>query len=185
MTNRQQKLALNTCGYIKPFIAETDQILDVGMGSGFVLDYIKRYSGAKIQGIDVINVSQTTTKPIIYDGVKIPFADNAFSVSICSFVLHHASEQSKLLSELARVSQSTIIIFEDTPETPFEIMLTKIHALLSILKFKSENPRFHGNTEWKNIFDQSGLTIAYEERISRKRDLVYPVRRKMYILKKA
>ena len=185
MINRQQKLALNTCGYIRPFIANTDQILDVGMGSGFVLDHIKRYIGAQIQGIDVIDISQTTTKPLIYDGINIPFADNAFSVSICSFVLHHASEQLRLLSELARVSQSAIIIFEDIPETSFEIMLTKIHALFSVLQYRSNHLKFHSDMEWKNIFDQNGLTIAYEERISRKRDLAYPVNRRMYILKKA
>ncbi len=154
------------------------------MGSGFVLDYIKQYTGAQIQGIDVIDISQTTTKPIIYDGVKIPFADNAFSTSICSFVLHHASEQSKLLSELARISRSSIIILEDTPTTPFEFMLIRMHALYSLLRYKSNHLKFHSDSEWKDIFSQNGVTVTYEERISRKRDLIYPVRCRMYILRK-
>lgn len=181
---RQKKLAQNTYQHLKGYIGADDSVLDVGFGSGLVGEQIQRKIGAKLKGIDVVDVSRTDLRPIIFDGCHIPFPDSAFTVALCSFVLHHTRHQRELLAEMKRVAHSTIIIFEDIPKNILERILVRIHALLSVFAFKSE-PLFRHDSDWKDLFRDCGLEVVYEENISKKRDWAYWVSRKMYILKES
>lgn len=183
MFARQKKLAQNTYEHLKRHIAVDDVVLDVGSGFGLVGDEIKKKIGAEIKGIDVVDVSRTDYKPVIFDGRHIPFPDSSFTVALCSFVLHHTKHQRELLTEMKRVADRAIIIFEDIPKNIIERILVLIHAWLSVFIFKSKNPCFRPDQGWKSLFRDCGLEVVYEEDISKKRDWVYWVSRKMYVLK--
>jgi ubiquinone/menaquinone biosynthesis C-methylase UbiE len=136
MFNRENKLAQNTLLYLEKYLSKNDSILDVGTGNGLVAKLIREKIGARVTGIDVIDINHAPDKTIIFNGHEIPFGDNSFSVSICPFVLHHAANQEKLLEETRRVTQSAIIILEDIPQTFYDKILGFLHKFSSIIRYK-------------------------------------------------
>ena len=175
-------MANKTFAHLQHYITQKDKILDVGSGNGFISEKIRKEIGARVIPIDVGNFSENGHKPIIFDGVSIPFHDNTFSTSIVCFVLHHARHPLKLLQEIKRVTIEKIIIFEDTPETLLDIVLTYGHWIGSLIKYRSRKMQFKPDAEWKKIFNTLGFVVVEERYISRKRHWIYPIHRKMYLL---
>ena len=183
MFKRETKLAQNTFLYLKNYLSKDDRVLDIGTGNGLVANLIREHIGAQVKGIDVININHTEHKTLIFNGKDIPFENNYFSVSICCFVLHHAYNQIELLKDMKRVTRSTIIILEDTPQTFLDKILGFIHKFPSTLRYHSSRVNFKTDDEWKGFFRDNGLILKKVLKIE-KRDPTYPISRRMYVLEK-
>lgn len=185
MFNREQLLAEKTFLVLQKYLTQSDYILDVGTGTGLVAELISRRIGAKIECIDVIDVNQSSMNLKIYDGKNIPFEDNTFSKVICCFVLHHSQYPKKLIREIKRVSKSKIFILEDTPTTLLDRLLAHFHSLFSKPRYGSKNMKFHDVEGWKKIFKECNLITGNGNiiEIKKTRDPLYPVSRRMFILR--
>jgi len=87
------------------------RILDVGCGDGLIDSMIIRQrSDVSIEGIEVVIRPNVCFPVMKYNGLNIPFNDNAFDTAICIDVLHHAKDPQALLREIVRVSRKHIII---------------------------------------------------------------------------
>jgi SAM-dependent methyltransferase len=92
------------------------KILDVGCGTGYLADWLKKKRPAlEITGVDFIvepGTSQRHADIRFMEGAieNLPFADSSFDTVICTHVLEHILDFRKALSELRRVARKTLII---------------------------------------------------------------------------
>jgi len=93
-----------------------ETVLDVGCGTGFLLDYLKHARpDLALTGVDFIIEEGTRTRhpDIRFEQAnieKLPFPDRSFDTVICTHVLEHILEFRQALSELRRVARRRLII---------------------------------------------------------------------------
>ena len=93
-----------------------ETVLDVGCGTGFLLDHLKRARpDLAFTGVDFIIEEGTRTRhpDIRFEQAnieKLPFADASFDTVVCTHVLEHILEFRQALSELRRVARRRLII---------------------------------------------------------------------------
>ncbi len=106
-------------------------ILDLGAGVGNSIPYLKKYfPTARIIAVDVSSKSINIAKErfpgaaecLVFDGHKIPQADNSIDIVIMCCVLHHIphSEHADIFSEIYRILKpgQSIFIYEHNPLNP-------------------------------------------------------------------
>ena len=86
-------------------------VLDVGSGDGLLARRVmEARPDLRIRGVDVMARPQSHIPVELFDGVKLPFADREFDAVMMVDVLHHATEQERLLAEISRVSKRLVLI---------------------------------------------------------------------------
>lgn len=133
------------------------RILDIGAGDCILSESLNN-KGYDVVSIDVINKSRTNIKPVLYDGLNIPYPDNSFDVAILRFVLHHCYESERVLHEAMRVSKY-IIVSEDLYFSYPQKQLTYL-----IDSFLNNEWRGHPHnnktySEWNILFKRMGFII--------------------------
>ena len=95
-----------------PNIKNADKILDVGCGTGNIIDYISRFLNpkAKFYCLD-LDKNPVLSEKIEFskcdvDVEAFPFSDNEFDVAISSFVIEHLKNPQNLFSETFRTLKS-------------------------------------------------------------------------------
>lgn len=109
------------------WIAEADRLsmLDVGAGSGELLSSAKDslngtasfLVGAELNPEAALAMHRRTdldVKPLLCDGLRLPFADNSFDLVVCSLLLHHLSDDQAvaLISEMHRVASKRFVVID-------------------------------------------------------------------------
>jgi len=100
--------------------ASQGHALDIGTGPGqIVIKLARRLPGWDLRGVDrspgMIGQAQANLRAAagelggrvrfeLADGNRLPFAEKSFELVMCNSVLHHLSEPSNLLSEMARLA---------------------------------------------------------------------------------
>jgi ubiquinone/menaquinone biosynthesis C-methylase UbiE len=89
----------------KQIPAMKGKLLDVGCGNG-PFEYLVNNKTCQYTGIDIAdadNFDYKNSKIITFDGENIPFADNSFENIICTEVIEHIENPSKIIGEMYRV----------------------------------------------------------------------------------
>lgn len=142
------------------FLKPEDKILEIGSGLGTVTHYFQQ-QGLQITPLDIQNLSAiANVTPIIYDGKKLPFADNTFDTVLLLTVLHHTTNPVSLILEAARVS-GKIIIIEDIYVNLGQKYLTFWVDSLVNFEFVGHPHSNQTDANWKKIFHDLNLTISY------------------------
>ena len=105
-------------------IKKGKKYLYLGVGDGYIVEYIAKKTGALIYGIDVSDYSLLfcnkskgdTSYYICADAQQLPFKANSFSGIIAPAVLHHLPDLKKAFSEFNRVLYDDNIIFSLDPK---------------------------------------------------------------------
>jgi SAM-dependent methyltransferase len=151
--SRSKKIANN----IRPIIGGRKNILDIGSGTGCIMEIVKKEH--KVVPIDIKDISlKEDLKPLIFDGKIIPFANDEFDVAFLITVLHHTKNPDQLLREAKRVSDK-ILVIEDVFSSPFQFY--RDCFMDSLINFEIINHP-HSNRsdlEWKNTFEKLGLKL--------------------------
>ncbi len=144
--------------WIENSISKEDSILEIGSGPGSVLSVLREAEFA-VDGIDVRDTSfEKALAPQIYDGVKVPFHDGAYDVSLLLTMLHHTPDPDSILSEAKRVSKRLIII-EDVYDGPIQRKLTKITDSMTNLEFFGHPHTNRSDEEWCATFERLDLDL--------------------------
>ena len=106
--NRRVETLANWFAQLAPPSA---RILDVGCGDGLISAVLQsRRPDLTLRGIDVLPRNHTHIPVEIFDGFRIPFADQSFDVVLFSDVLHHTSDPAVLLREAHRVAAHSVLL---------------------------------------------------------------------------
>jgi SAM-dependent methyltransferase len=88
-------------------------ILEVGCGSGAILHDVRRYTGARLTGIDLraeyLHLAKTKAPGVALaraDALCLPFKEGSFSITCCHFLLLWVSDPLQVLIEMKRVTES-------------------------------------------------------------------------------
>ncbi|WP_413207203.1 class I SAM-dependent methyltransferase [Rhodospirillum sp. A1_3_36] len=96
---------------LAPHFDGTETVLDVGCANGQMALELTRYRpGLSVSGVDIF----VPDKPLIpftrYDGMTLPYGDNAFDSVTLLDVLHHDRSPERVLGEALRVSRRKVVI---------------------------------------------------------------------------
>lgn len=145
--------------WIKP----SENILDIGCGTGLVSDYFKNIFRCKVTVCDIKNylVVDMPIK-IMPNDHTLPFADKQFDIAMLNDVLHHMNYDTQILilKEAIRVAKK-VIVFEAKPTLSafvFDYMLNRLHY--SSLNIPLS---FRGKAEWEMIFRKQGWKSKFKK----------------------
>ncbi len=114
-----------SCKDIKKYLENYDfkNLLDVGTGTGYLIELLSKNKNAKFFGIDIsdgmIEIAKNKKIPsstfIVGSANRLPFDDNTFDVVVCSQSFHHYPYPYDAMSEAYRVLKyGGIYIISDT-----------------------------------------------------------------------
>jgi ubiquinone/menaquinone biosynthesis C-methylase UbiE len=93
------------------FLLPDTTVLDIGSGDGLLGNLLQaRGKGLEVRGIDVLVRSRTHIPVLSFDGIKIPFEDNAFDFALLVDVLHHAEDPMLVLRDANRVARRGVVV---------------------------------------------------------------------------
>jgi len=143
---------------INPFLTKKGKILDIGSGTGHT-DHILINKGYDVTCLDLndMNIFENT-KPIIYDGKKIPFKNNSFDQAMILTVLHHTPDPEQIILGAKRVAKQ-IVIMEDTYNNFFQKIATFVMDSIGNLEFFGHPHTNKNDREWRELFKKNGLKL--------------------------
>lgn len=136
----------------------SDLILDVGCGSGWIARYFVP-KGKKVISLDIAKINPLKVDnliknknhfPLVADTFKLPFKDNSFNCVIASEVIEHSINPKEFIKELFRVvaKNGRLII-----STPYKEKL-RYHLCIHCNQKTPENAHLHS-------FDENLLNDLY------------------------
>ena len=156
-----RSFAQQRINYIHTFLdlKSVKNALDVGCGSGFSTYYMQEYI-SDIWAVDQSSrmLSQHPLKESeklrIGNALELPFADNSFDLVYGWEILHHISEPSKAVAEMARVSRRYVLIAEPNPLNLAQFLFALIDSEHRwVLRYKL--------SYMYNLFDSVGLKVVH------------------------
>jgi len=144
------------------FYRKEESILDIGSGncafSKILLD-----RGYSLTALDITNKSAFPDfQPVIYDGTRLPFEDNAFDLVQLITVLHHVRDPEALVVEAKRVGQR-VLIQEETYKSALQKYLTWIADSINNWEFKGHPHTNKTDDEWEALFRRHNLKVQQKE----------------------
>lgn len=149
-------------GQFRGFLRPGDRILDLGSGPGSVC-WLLRSQGFAVTPVDVQDVAlDAQMRPQLYDGRRLPFADDAFDVALLLTVLHHTHDPAAVLAEAGRVARRVIVI-EDVYRSPIQRRLTWWADSLLNLEFRGHPHTNRTDEAWRGHFAAHGWRLAHAQ----------------------
>ncbi len=132
--------------------ASSVSIVDVGAGSGGVLKIIRDLLTDKELLLTAVEMNdaalatirnesdETRIAPVAADGLRLPFADDAFDYAISTLTLHHLSDENAegLIREMDRVSRKTFYVV-DLNRHPLGYYAFRAFAPILLQRFTRED----------------------------------------------
>ena len=126
-----------SCQNIYDYLKDIDynNLLDIGCGTGYLIDMLAKDKNAKYTGLDLSpEMLKEANKKKIKNAVfiegksdELPFEDNTFDIVTCSQSFHHYPETDNPLKEALRVLKpGGLYIISDTGVGPFKMLGVKI-----------------------------------------------------------
>ena len=171
-----------TLQHARDFLPVGCTTLDIGCGTGYVMKVLEEDFDCVPFGCDVVTPPIRLPRFSLFDGRRLPYADNSFDVAFLIFVLHHAEDPGLLLREAARVAREAVIVVEDTPVLAFDRKWGELHVHSFNKRHRIPwRGRVREDSEWRQVFQFSGLHVQHAERLGRLERLP-PVSRTCFVL---
>lgn len=146
-------------GKITPYLNKEDKILDIGSGTGHTDHALLARGYKKIICLDRNDLNIfADTKPVLYDGGKLPFKDNSFDVAMILTVLHHTTDPEKIIREASRVAKR-LVIMEDTYQHAWQKTATHWMDSIGNLQFADHPHTNKTDEEWQKLFAKNHLKL--------------------------
>lgn len=145
-------------GRIRPVLTAGATVLDIGSGYGTVTSVL-RSQGLFVTAVDVEDQSITPDfKPVVYDGIGLPFPSDSFEFSLLLTVLHHTPDPELVLAEAARVGKKVLVI-EDVYKSRLQKYLTWFTDSLLNFEFKGHPHTNKSRVGWNETCERLGLSF--------------------------
>ncbi|MHB8799942.1 MAG: class I SAM-dependent methyltransferase [Thermoanaerobaculia bacterium] len=131
------------------------RLLDVGTGDGELGRVLALRPMTTVVGVEThVRRSHRPAVPAaVFDGRRLPFADDTFDVALVCDVLHHALDQEALFSEVLRVTRSMVLVKDHVFSCSRERLLLHALDLAGNARFGVRVPaRYLDETGWARLF---------------------------------
>jgi SAM-dependent methyltransferase len=154
------------CDHLTAVIPDETRVLDVGCGDGLLSRMIMdRRPDVAISGIDVLLRPKTHIPVELFDGQKIPFADNSYDVVMFVDVLHHTTDPMILLRDATRVARRAIVIKDHTRDGLLAGPTLRLMDEVGNARHGVALPfNYWSRDQWLAAFNTLGLTVAAWEK---------------------
>ena len=148
---------------------KNSSILDVGSGTGILIEQLVSNKNLRIYGLDLspemVRISKEKFKKnknvtiALGSAVKMPFKNNSFDYVTCSHSFHHHPSSLQSLKEMYRVLKhhGKIIILDASKDGIVRKLFCKI---IDIIEGKVLH---YSKDEMKNLFNKVGLNIINQQ----------------------
>ena len=158
----QDTRAARLAACIAPLVRPGWSVLDIGCGDGTLAQYIaRRIHDVTIRGVEV-RIRPGTKIPVQhFDGVHLPYPDDAFDAALIVDVLHHTEEPKALMREAARVTRKAIIIKDHRRNGV--LAAETLHFMDRVGNDRFGVPvlgNYWSESEWRSAFVELGLTVV-------------------------
>ncbi len=156
-----KKWISNKLKSVLPHLNPTEKTIDIGCGIGMITHRL-RQQNFDCTPLDVAHLSIIeSVKPIVYDGLTMPFEPQSFDTALLLTVLHHTPDPIVVLKESRRIAKK-IIIIEDIYNNKIQQYLT--YAMDSLVNFGFSDMTYQNKSdkEWKMVFEALGLELVAE-----------------------
>ena len=155
------------------------KILDVGVGNGKKIQFIKSQLHCDIYGADIEEwgtYSKSRSFDFPYKTIKlspysIPYDNKQFNCILLSLVLHHCDDILAVIQECKRLldNNGIIVIIEHDVWTDFDQLIIDIqHRIYECINNEKEQPegQYMNFFEWNIIFEKCNMKPVYMNRIT-------------------
>lgn len=149
------------------YLQTDDEVLDIGCGFGAlgraIMDHDDCPDGVVVRGVERVKRGGEAIEVQAYDGIKLPYEDNHFDVTILADVLHHDEQPDRLLAQAARVSKRLVIIKDHKVDGPLA------QSRISLMDWAANSPygvpclyRYPTMAGWHEQQERLGLKLVGE-----------------------
>lgn len=145
-----------------PELKRGERVLDIGAGSCHLAQAVARRYAADVTAVDVVDHNLTDFPLKLYEGRTLPYKDDSFDTALLVFVLHHADDPARVVSEALRVSRRVIVV-EDTPRSRLEgAVWRKFDFALNHAQHHDIGVAHAARTpaEWQKLFTAQGASVV-------------------------
>jgi methionine biosynthesis protein MetW len=148
-------------------LVQTEPVLDVGCGSGHLLELLRDRGFRSLTGCDI---SSTSMRILSTKGLRalrcdveqpLPFASGSFATATLVDVLEHTFQPAKLLTEAARVAREVVIVVPN-----FNSVVARLQVVAGRVP-ENNTPRkqhvyWFNHRQLGEVVSSAGLTVAAE-----------------------
>ena len=148
--------------------AQSNSLLDVGCGDGTIDTLLLRdRPNLAITGVDVLIRPGTGIPVQPFDGVHLPFDNDAFDAVLFVDVLHHTEDPMVLLKEACRVAKTAIILKDHMRDGIFAYTTLRFMDWVGNAHHNVVLPyNYWRRLQWMRAFEELGLDInQWNERL--------------------
>ncbi len=140
----------------------------MGAGDCLLDRYLMDQLGCEVVPVDVGDSNQTSLPLTVYDGHRLPFADDSFDVVLLIFVLHHTRDPRAVLSEAKRVCRRHVIVFEDINLTFWDRLVFRgFHHLIQWTHNIGRPFHIWPPERWAQLGEELGFRVHWRGMIGR------------------
>jgi ubiquinone/menaquinone biosynthesis C-methylase UbiE len=136
------------------------RVLDLGGGWGFYAAPLKK-RGHEPLVLDVLTPGYQKAPVMLYDGLRIPFPDQSFDVTILVTMLHHVPDPEALLKEVQRVTRHRVVVVEDLYHHALGRFWTICRDRILNVEFTAHPHQFRKDGEWREFFKMAGFSVDF------------------------
>ena len=154
-----RKRAADLAAQVLPFLNAGERILDIGSGTCQVAEaFIAR--GFNVSTLDIADKSLVPAlHPQVFDGGRLPYADDSFDVALLLTVLHHIPRPDDTIAEARRVARR-VIIMEDVFTSRAEKWVTWIGDSWLNMEIFGHPHTNRDDAGWRETFKRLGLQVT-------------------------
>jgi SAM-dependent methyltransferase len=146
---------------IAPLLDPSWRVLDVGCGDGRIAeDVARRRHPLAMQGVEVKprDGCRIPTQP--FDGLHLPFDDDAVDAVLLVDVVHHADDPDALLAEARRVARQAIVIKDHRLSRPFARVTLQAMDWVGNRPYDVPRPgTYWSESRWRDTWHRLGLRV--------------------------
>lgn len=155
---------------------EYQSLLDVGCGTGYLIDMLQRQKNALYCGLDLSPEMLKMAKQKLSDSVfliegsadSLPYEDNSFDVVTCIQSFHHYPKPEKSMSEAYRVLKpGGLYIISDTGMGNYPKFIYSIYNNLIVKKLNTGDYAAYSKRDIQNMMTFSGFKIKDAQDITK------------------
>lgn len=142
------------------------EVLDLGAGDGSIAAAVMAARpDLKFSGVDVMLRPVRRIEVTLYDGKRLPFADQSFDYVTIVDVLHHTEDAAEVLAEAARVARLGVVVKDHRREGFLAGPTLRLMDWVGNRGHDVVLPyNYLSDTEWDVALARAGLSRASETR---------------------